>query len=798
MPRGRFLADRLKTAMSGLTCDKSLINEIFCMHSYKDLCEMRTVYEQLTDSNLPDQLRAWLGGVHEDLILSLLINGRGDGPVDEAAAAATAEKLHAKFVKGASMLGGIKEGQQGKISDILRKQSPAQCQLVKAAWDAAGYMDKSLEAVLKEKMPENLGNACLLLITDPTDAACVKIKNAFGMTCDGDALSRILGGKDKPEVNQISSRYQEKYNTDLVGDIKANTGMHFQQALIAWITESDPTGGLEGTEDEDLIVQAVCNVKRAIASLDSDLLYMAKEGLGTDERMVVQVLCSRTKAQLNAIDEVYRSRYGPTLKEYCEKEMGGNLAQFLAFTQMSEAEFDSYILMDSFSGIGCNKGVVVEVLCTRPFHRIKAAREYFENRTDKNLLDRVRSEMAGPLQRLCVRLLLGPRGGVSEEEFDSEAVASRIYDSGAGKLGTDEDTIVEIFTGHTLEQIQQVMVTYDAMYGCSLAQAVQSEFSGNLEVALSALLCNPTDTYCRRLKDALNGTLGVDKKTVNRIIGGNDKKVVKNIAARYFEKYDVDLLTILSDNLSGDYKHAVVSYVKRPDPTDGVELSMDEIEAVREQDIAEAAAAAEILREEVEMARQQDETDAIEAARAADEERARQEAEERAIEAARAVEERMKEEAEAAEKQARLEAEAEELRQRLEAAKEAEEAAEAARVEMEAKLAAEREQARIEMRRQEEEAAARIAEAEAQAADGSDSSSSSESSSSSSDSSSSDSSSESDDDDDSEEARRRRQQRMQRKAERIARRNLRKAARQGAKGAKKTRKGLKKLGRKMR
>jgi hypothetical protein len=94
----------------------------------------------------------------------------------------------------------------------------------------------------------------------------------------------------------------------------------------------------------------------------------------SDERMVVQVLCSRTKAQLEAIDQAYRRKYSKTLKEYCEAEMGGNLSQFLAFTQMSEAEFDSYVLMDAFSGIGCDKAVVVEVLVTRSFDRIRAAR----------------------------------------------------------------------------------------------------------------------------------------------------------------------------------------------------------------------------------------------------------------------------------------------------------------------------------------------------------------------------------------------------------------------------------------
>jgi hypothetical protein len=45
-------------------------------------------------------------------------------------------------------------------------------------------------------------------------------------------------------------------------------------------------------------------------------------------------------------------------------------------------------------------------------------REHFEAKTDKNLLDRIRSEMSGPLKRLCVRLVSGPRGGVANEDFN--------------------------------------------------------------------------------------------------------------------------------------------------------------------------------------------------------------------------------------------------------------------------------------------------------------------------------------------------------------------------------------------
>lgn len=52
--------------------------------------------------------------------------------------------------------------------------------------------------------------------------------------------------------------------------------------------------------------------------------------------MVVSVLCSRTKAQIDRIDNIFRQRYKRTLKEYVEREMGGNLKTFLSYTQMAE------------------------------------------------------------------------------------------------------------------------------------------------------------------------------------------------------------------------------------------------------------------------------------------------------------------------------------------------------------------------------------------------------------------------------------------------------------------------------
>jgi hypothetical protein len=271
--------------------------------------------------------------------------------------------------------------------------------------------------------------ACLLLIKDPIDACCEKLKAAFdGLGTDEDAVSRILGGLDKLEASLVAQRYQDKYSSPLVTRIKDEVGGNYAQAMITWLTQLDVTHGLEYaladssvSDSDELVSQALAHVKHSVAVLDTEMLLYAAKGIGTDERLVVQILCARTKEQLDSIDQIFIQSHNRTLKEYIKKEMGGNLELFLTYCQLAEDEFDALMLKKAFSGLGSDKKVILEIICTRPFERLQAAKEYYEAHFDANLMDRLRSELSGPLERLCVTLFARPRARESGEEVDAEA-----------------------------------------------------------------------------------------------------------------------------------------------------------------------------------------------------------------------------------------------------------------------------------------------------------------------------------------------------------------------------------------
>ena len=109
-------------------------------------------------------------------------------------------------------------------------------------------------------------------------------------------------------------------------------------------------------------------------SMNTHVTHLLTRLMYIDERLLVSILCRRTKSQIKAIDLAYRTKFDIPLKKYLERSTGGNLENFLVYLQMSEEEFDSYCLHQAFAGMGCSKNIVVEILTTRPFARIQAAR----------------------------------------------------------------------------------------------------------------------------------------------------------------------------------------------------------------------------------------------------------------------------------------------------------------------------------------------------------------------------------------------------------------------------------------
>jgi len=443
-----------------------------------------------------------------------------------------------------------------------------------------------LESTIESKVGGALKTALIYLLKDPIDLYCYKIKTACsGLTCDEETLSRIIGGNHMHVVQDIAARFQSKYNQEMRKLIQEYTGSTYRLALTTYLAGVNPLASYDaemalyttpaGGEAQEfrieLLTEALHNAKEYIAWLDVDLLKKATKGLGTDERLVVETLCPRTKGQLKRIDAMYRERYGKTLSEYISSAMGGNLKKFLTYCQMDDSEFDAVVLKKAFDGIGCDKKIIVEVVCTRPYDRLQRSRALYEARYDSGFMDRLRSELGGSLEHLILRLVEGARGRAEEGHNLTKSVEELADMLHAN--WSSANVCIDILVSHNLQEVKQIAAAYEKRHNKSLEKAIQDNFSSHLETAMVALLHDPIDFYARRLKEAMKG-MGTDEGVINRILGGNDKRTVHEIAERFFQKYNTPLHKELSSELSGDYGRAVVAWVRTSDYTAAYDAAM--------------------------------------------------------------------------------------------------------------------------------------------------------------------------------------------------------------------------------
>ena len=99
----------------------------------------------------------------------------------------------------------------------------------------------SLERAIKKECSGSFETMLLAMIMDPNAYYAMQLKEAFkGLTTDKTALARILGGNDKPAVDEIAECYRTNYGETLMAALKKEKSGKIRRAMLTWVCSSDP------------------------------------------------------------------------------------------------------------------------------------------------------------------------------------------------------------------------------------------------------------------------------------------------------------------------------------------------------------------------------------------------------------------------------------------------------------------------------------------------------------------------------------------------------------------------------
>ncbi|KAM4109021.1 hypothetical protein ACB094_03G089900 [Castanea mollissima] len=263
---------------------------------------------------------------------------------------------------------------------------------------------------------------------------------------------------------------------------------------------------------------------------DAMHLYRAFKGFGCDTEAIINILAHRDATQRALIQQEYRAMYSQELSKRLSSELSNNVKKAVSLWMHDPAARDATIVRQALSGD------IVD---------LKAATEDIEY------------QASGDLKKLLLAYIRTPRyEGPEVDKLMVEKDAKALFKAGEKKLGTDENTFIQIFSGRSRAQLAAIDSAYHNFYGNSLQKAVKKETSGNFEFALLTILrCahNPGKFFAKVLHKAMKG-LGTNDTTLIRIVVTRAEIDMQYIKAEYQKKYGKTLNDAVHSETSGHYR----------------------------------------------------------------------------------------------------------------------------------------------------------------------------------------------------------------------------------------------------
>lgn len=288
-----------------------------------------------------------------------------------------------------------------------------------------------------------------------------------GMGTDEEAILNVLCYRTAIERIQIARHYKAAYGRDLIEDLKSELSGDFESVIVGLITPP--------------------------ALYDAKQLRKAISGLGTDEDVLLEIMCARTNLQMENIRIAYRlAKFGDGLEEDIENDTSGDLKRFLVGLSVGARDEDQEIYEDRIEADvnalveagegrwGTDESEFQRIFVARSYRHVRGVLVAYAASQGKTVTETIKDELSGNLEQ-------GYRNIVEFIRNPHEYFADKLYKAMKG-LGTDEDCLARIMVTRADIDLGSIADTFEAKYEQSLAQFIEDDVSGDFKRALVALI----------------------------------------------------------------------------------------------------------------------------------------------------------------------------------------------------------------------------------------------------------------------------------------------------------------------
>ncbi|XP_071965357.1 annexin A13-like [Antedon mediterranea] len=304
------------------------------------------------------------------------------------------------------------------------------------------------------------------------EADCETLKGAMrGIGTDEDEITEVLANRTNEQRQDIKHTFTSCYGKDLEEELKEELRGNFEDVVVG-LLDTPPV-------------------------YDAKTLRKAMKGVGTDEKTVIEIMCTRLNQEIEGIKEAYTELFERDLCEDLENETSGHFKYLMISianagrdesdeVDEDAATEDAQELFDAGEDRwGTDESCFNKILATRNFDQLKFIFEKYTEIAGCDIEDSIRDETSGLLQDGYLAI-------VSRARSVGEFFAERAYDAVHGPA-TDDEQLIRVIISRSEIDLKRIKAAFMFKYEKGLATFVEEDTSGDYKKMLIALIKGDAD-----------------------------------------------------------------------------------------------------------------------------------------------------------------------------------------------------------------------------------------------------------------------------------------------------------------
>ncbi|KMQ95593.1 annexin-b11-like isoform x1 protein [Lasius niger] len=287
-----------------------------------------------------------------------------------------------------------------------------------------------------------------------------------GFGTDEKAIIQVLANRSNLQRQEIASQFKTLYGKDLIKDLKSELSGNFEKLVLA--------------------------LMMPLPQYYAKELHDAMSGLGTDEAVLIEVLCTMSNHEISIIKQAYEAMYGRTLEDDLISDTSGNFKRLMVslccanrdesfnVDQGAAMEDARQLLQAGELRFGTDESTFNAILVQRNMPQLRQIFIEYQNVTGHDIENAIENEFSGDIKKGLLAIVKCVKNRAS-------FFAEQLYKSMKG-LGTDDSRLIRLVVTRCEIDMGEIKNMFLQEYGESLEDFISGDCSGHYKKCLLALI----------------------------------------------------------------------------------------------------------------------------------------------------------------------------------------------------------------------------------------------------------------------------------------------------------------------